>query len=349
MENDQISLIAVGDLYFSRQEPATAFANFRQPLQEADITFGNLEAPCSSLGAPTIGKYITLRMDPHVIPALANTGFDLVALANNHAIDYGREAFVDTLDRLDRAGIARIGGGRDVHEARRAVVLERSGLRIGFIGYATTVPWGYEATQTQAGIAAIDVSTSYEPRYQIMSEQPGTPATVITRIASHDLDQLTDQIRSLRQRVDVLIVSLHWGVAFVPDPVSYQTELGRAAIDAGAHMVLGHHAHVMQGVEMYRGAPIFYSLSNFVFDRNNPKFGIETFLVHARLSRNGITRLSLLPAMLPLNGDPRPIMEEERHLFKAQMERLSRGMNSDFSWEDEQLVITTGQEKDGDG
>lgn len=339
MSEHSIEFAGVGDLYLVRNNPAGAFEGFAELLADADITFGNLEAPCSSRGAPTIGKYIVLKMEPDVVPALAWTGFDIVAVANNHAIDYGREAFSDTLDLLDQAGIARIGGGYNVKEARRAVILERNGLRVGFVGYATTVPWGYAATSQEPGIAAIGVRTRYEPRYQIMAEQPGTPANVITEIDAEDLEHLVGQVRSLKEQTDIVVASLHWGVAFVPDPVSYQRELARAVVDAGADIILGHHAHVIQGVEMYGGAPIFYSLSNFVFDRNNPKFGVETFVVSAKFSKDGLDEVAVVPAMLPLCGDPRPLHDEERAAFKAQMEQLSEGMNSRFSWAGDRLKI----------
>jgi poly-gamma-glutamate synthesis protein (capsule biosynthesis protein) len=279
-------------------------------------------------------------MRPDVVPALAETGFDIAALANNHAVDFGREAFVDTIERLETAGLAVVGGGRVLSEARRPVILERNGLRLGCLAYATTVPWGYEATESQAGIAAIRVRTMYEPRYQIMGEQPGTPALVITEINEDDLSMVAEDVRRLKAETDTVIVSFHWGVAFVPDPVAYQPQLARVAIDSGAAMVLGHHAHVLQGVEMYRGAPIFYSLSNFVFDRNNPRFGLETMVVTARIGRDGLERVAVLPAVLPLCGDPRPLQdEEERRSFVEYFKRLSAGMHVRFEWDGDEIVI----------
>ncbi|MDQ4074616.1 MAG: CapA family protein [Chloroflexota bacterium] len=339
-----ISFVAVGDLYIHRPDPTTAFHHFASVIERADIAFGNLEGPCSDLGEPTIGKYITIGMGPEVVPALAEVGFDVVALANNHAVDYGRTAFVDTLDRLAEAGIETIGGGRTLAEAREPAILARQGMRLGILSYASTIPWGYEATESQAGIAPVHVRTLYEPRYQIMGEQPGTPATVITEINQADLERIVEEVRDLKSRTDMAIVSFHWGVAFVPDPVGYQPELARAVIDAGADLVLGHHAHVIQGVEWYRGVPIFYSLSNFVFDRHNPRFGLETFLVVAHFDQSGLKRVSLRPAILPLEGDPRPVSREEGALFMERMARLSCGMNSRFRWDGEEIEVLGSEE-----
>ncbi|MCZ7570346.1 MAG: CapA family protein [Ardenticatenaceae bacterium] len=340
MANSVLSCVAAGDVYLKRDEPVQAFRHFAGPIRETDVAFCNLEGPCSDRGEPTIGKYITIGMGPEVVPALAETGFDLVAVANNHAVDFGREAFVDTLERLEAAGLPHIGGGRNLAEAHRPAILKRNGVSLGWLAYATTVPWGYEATAGRPGIASIRVRTMYEPRYQIMGEQPGTPAIVITEIDAGDLALVVEEVRRLKAETDAVVVSFHWGVAFVPDPAGYQPELAHAAIDAGAAMVLGHHAHVLQGVEMYRGAPIFYSLSNFVFDRNNPRFGLETLLVTARFRRAGLERVAIRPAILPLCGDPRPVTADEGELFQAQLERLSAGMHSSFERDGDELIVT---------
>lgn len=334
-----VSFLAVGDVYLRRPDPASAFRHFDGLFRSANLRFCNLEGPCSHLGTPTIGKYITIGMQPTVVPALKAVGFDLVAFANNHALDYGYEAFLDTLERLDAAGIARIGGGRDLAEARRPVILERNGLRVGCLAYAATIPWGYEAAEGRPGITPIRVQTYYEPRYQIMSEQPGMPARVVNVIHPEDLATLVSEVQQLKKEAHAVIVSFHWGVAFLPDPAPYQPELAHAVVEAGADLVLGHHPHVLQGVEVYRGVPIFYSLSNFVFDRENPRFGEETMLVLAEFGPDGLARTWAYPALLPRGGDPRPADTGEGAAINSLLERLSAGMNSRFQREGERIEI----------
>lgn len=346
MATPTISFLAVGDVYLDRPDPASAFQHFVGLIRAADIAFCNLEGPCSDLGTPTIGKLITIGMRPAVVPALAAVGFGVAAFANNHALDYGYEAFLDTLKQLDAAGIVRVGGGRNLSEARRPVILERNGLRLGCLAYAATIPWGYEATADRPGLAPVRVQTYYEPQrygYHIMSEQPGMPAKVINVINPEDLAVLREEVRRTKENADAVVVSFHWGVAFLPDPAPYQPELAHTVIEAGADLVVGHHAHILQGVEIYQGVPIFYSLSNFVFDRDNPRYGRETMLLTARFGTEGLERVAVRPAIIPLRGDPRPVSPSEGEAIKAHLESLSTGMNSRFEWDGDEIEIAAAQ------
>lgn len=333
MTEQSLALLAVGDVYLDRPDPASAFRHVVDAIGAADVAFCNLEGPCSAVGSPTIGKFITIGMQPDVVAVLAKVGFDVAAFANNHALDYGYEAFVDTLDRLAAAGIAGVGGGRNLAEARRAAILAHNGLRLGFLAYAATIPWGYAATDDRPGIAPVRVQTYYEPRYQIMSEQPGMPARVINVIDAEDLTHIQRQVQELKAEVDAVVVSFHWGVAYLADPAPYQPPLAHAIVEAGADLVLGHHAHILQGVEMYQGVPIFYSLSNFVFDYDEPRFGEQTMLLNARFGSRGLEQLALRPVILPPLGDPRPVTDDEGEAIKHRLQKLSVGMNTRFEWD----------------
>jgi poly-gamma-glutamate synthesis protein (capsule biosynthesis protein) len=337
-----VSFVGVGDVVIDRPEPSSAFRHCADLFRRADVAFCNLEGPCSDLGTSTIGKLVTIRMRPAVIGTLADVGFDAVAFANNHDLDFGYPAFLDTLKRLDEAGVAHVGAGRDLDEAWRPAIIERNGVRLGLVGCAATIPWGYDATAERPGHAPIRVQTYYEPRYHIMSEQPGMPARVVNVINADDLGRLQDEVRRTKAEADAVVVSIHWGVAYIPEPAPYQAPLARAAIDAGADMILGHHSHILQGVEMYRGRPIFYGLSNFIFDYTEPRFGRETVLVSAEFGRRGLVRVAAHPFVSVPWDDPVPVSGTEAEAILQLLERLSAAMNSRFEWSGGAIEILPG-------
>ena len=339
MSTPCVSFLSVGDVFIDRNNPRDALRHYESLIRAADISFCNLEGPCSDLGTPTIGKLITIRMKPEVIEALAEVQFNVAAFANNHALDYGHDAFLDTQQRLAAHNVACIGGGHNLIEAHRAIILERKGIRIACLAYAATLPWGYEATKNRPGIAPVHVRTHYEPWYQIMSEQPGMPAKVVNTINSDDLLSLKLDVRRAKESAQAVVVSFHWGVAYQPDPAPYQPELAYSAIDAGADLIIGHHTHILQGVEIYKGTPIFYGLSNFVFDFDEPRFGKETMLVAAYFGSDGLERIAIHPAIIPPRREPRPLAPEERTSFLAHLRALSADMKSKFSWDGDEIEI----------
>jgi len=169
---------------------------------------------------------------------------------------------------MKESGVSVIGAGRNIAEARQPVVVERNGARIGFLGYCSVVPKGFEAGPEKAGVAPVRATTSYEQ----VDWQPGAPPRIISRPNPDDLEAMLADIKKLRPQVDVLVVSMHWGVHFVPALVAaYQREVGHAAIDTGADIVVGHHAHILKGIEVYKGKAIFFSLCNFASDWSSTK------------------------------------------------------------------------------
>jgi poly-gamma-glutamate capsule biosynthesis protein CapA/YwtB (metallophosphatase superfamily) len=208
---------------------------------------------------------------------------------------------------------------------------------LGCLAYTTTIPLGYEATADRPGIAPIRVQTYYEPLYYTV--QPGMPAKVVNVIDREDLAVVREEVCRMKEDADAVVVSFHWGVAYRA-PAPYQPELAHAVIEAGADLVVGHHAHILQGVEVYQEVPIFYSLSNFVFDRDNPRYGRETMLLTARFGTEGLERVAVRPAIIPLRGDPHPVSPREGKSVKSQLESLSTGMNSRFEWDGDEIEIT---------
>ena len=222
------------DLGYGYEYPWTAVAG---PLQAADLAFANLECAVSYRGSPVPGKGFTFRGNPAALPAMRGAGFDVVSHANNHARDYGAEALLDTLFHLEANGIAHCGSGADHLQARTPAYLNAGGLRVAFLAYNDVNYYGWPAGPGYPGVA--DAS------------EPG-------RIAA--------EVSAARQSSDLVVVSFHWGVEKEYNPTSRQRYLARLAVDHGADLVLGHHPHVIQGMELYKGRLIAYSLGNFVFN-----------------------------------------------------------------------------------
>jgi len=258
-----VTLVAVGDVGPKRAHAEEVFDATRSILQSADITYGQLESNLSLRGTPQLHMGLGSIAHPRIGNALADAGFDVMSFASNHSLDYSEEALIDTLDVMKKNKIRIIGAGRNLSEARQPVIFEREKTRVGFLAYCSVVPKGFEAGENKTGVAPVRASTAYEQA----DWQPGTPPRIITKAFPNDLDAMVKDIESLRKKVDVLVVGMHWGVHFVPAVIAgYQYEVGHAAIDAGADIIIGTHAHILKGIEVYKGKAIFFSLCNFCMD-----------------------------------------------------------------------------------
>jgi poly-gamma-glutamate capsule biosynthesis protein CapA/YwtB (metallophosphatase superfamily) len=213
-----------------------AFAEMEE-YRQADIAMVNLENPLTRASKPLPDKQFNFKADPASIQVLTQGGVDIVTLANNHAMDYQASGLFETMETLDRAGIHYIGAGRDIAEARRPEIMEVKGQRIAFLGY-------YDADFHAAGEGI-----------------PGTNPT-------HN-DRIAEDIRAIRNQVDWIVVNYHWGEEKSSYPGDWQVKLAHFTIDQGADLVVGHHPHVLQGAEIYKGRPIAYSLGNFIFGGNS--------------------------------------------------------------------------------
>ncbi|MCN0153421.1 CapA family protein [Salinispora arenicola] len=265
--NRGIVVAATGDLLIARDRPHDIFRYVRDLLTEADITVGQLETPYSDQGSrSSCGARGAVPNDVANFAAIPHAGFDVISLASNHAGDWGAEALLDCIERCRRHGITVVGAGADIGEARRPGIIERDGTRVGFLAYCSVAPDGYYAGPGKHGVAPMRARTHYEP---FEYDQPGGPPLVRTSPDESDLAALVADVDELRDQVDVLIVSLHWGLHFQPARLAdYQPVVAHAAIDAGADAVIGHHPHILKPVEVYRGKVIFYSLGNFALEIN---------------------------------------------------------------------------------
>jgi poly-gamma-glutamate capsule biosynthesis protein CapA/YwtB (metallophosphatase superfamily) len=261
MNKEKITLIAAGDVMLHGDATKDIFHYVRDVLRSGDITFGNCEQTYSDKGNPVIGQ--TSNEDPNKsINTLIDAGFDVLSIANNHTLDAGYEALLDTIERMNKTNIKLVGIGKNLAVARQPVIIEKKGNRVGFLAYGCIGPDGYEAWEDKPGYAPMRAYTIYDK----WDYQPGTPPRIITVAYPDDLAVMEEDIRKLKSQVDVVAVSLHWGLHFQHAVIPmYGFQVGHAAIDAGADIILGGHAHILKGIEVYKGKVVFHALNNFAF------------------------------------------------------------------------------------
>ena len=265
----------------------------RDVIDGSDVFMANQEFPFSNRGSAAADKQFTFRLPPEKVSLLKEMGIDIVTLANNHALDFGTDALLDTCDTLDEAGIYRVGAGANLEEARKPVIMEIKGKTIGFLGASRVIPVGsWNATATSPGML-----TTYDPA------------------------MLLEDIKSAKETCDFVIVYVHWGIERDEYPQDYQRTMGKQYIDAGADMVIGSHPHVLQGMEYYNSKPIVYSLGNFVFGSSIPK----TALLTADWDGENLS-LAFVPGTSS-GGYTRPLTgEDEKQAFYQYLTGLSYGV-----------------------
>jgi poly-gamma-glutamate synthesis protein (capsule biosynthesis protein) len=287
-------VLAGGDISFGRlvgqmllRDPARDFfAALRPWMASADLRFANLEGPLSDQGGETVkpGQPLVFTGPPGGAEALARAGFSIVSTANNHAWDYGQPALLSTIALLDGAGVRHVGTGADRATSRRAEVVDVGGFRVAFLAY--TDIWN-------DGLLARHPADAF--------------------VARAEEEEVGAAVRALRESgaADAVLVSYHGGNEYVDVPRGRTQTILRAAIDAGATAVLGHHPHVVQGVEWYRGRPILYSLGNLLMrmHRDHPWTGFG-YLARIGLRRGEPPQLEACPFRIlgvdvqPIAGDP---------------------------------------------
>jgi poly-gamma-glutamate capsule biosynthesis protein CapA/YwtB (metallophosphatase superfamily) len=242
-----LQLLLVGDLILDQPHPDSFFDLVRSRLTQADLVAGHVEVPHTRRGEELDFDVPAPASDPDHVAALARAGFHVATLAGNHIFDRGAEGVEDTLAALHAAGLSTCGAGSDLDAAREPAVLHVHGLRVGFLSYNCVGPRQSWAGIGKAGCAFVALPES------------GASAD------PQALQGMCEDIAQLRRRAELVVVALHKGLVHTPAALaSYERPLARAAIDAGADVVVGHHAHILRGVELYRGRPIYHGLGNFV-------------------------------------------------------------------------------------
>lgn len=261
-----IHLIFVGDIMLDRGVKNSVLDNadgdfsflFQNMnfIKEPDIAFGNLEGVISSVGEDS-GKSYSFRFSPEVLDVLKNIGFDVLSVANNHSADWGSDAFEENIFRLENEKVLPVGGGINKKDASGVKIIDKDGIRIGFLGFSDVGPNWFSAKENKAGILVVDENYEY-------------------------------LVRKASRETDVLIVSLHFGEEYQNGSNNRQKDIARLAIDSGAKIVVGHHPHVIQEIETYKDGIIAYSLGNFIFDQNFSKETMEGLALEVYLEGDEI-------------------------------------------------------------
>ncbi|WP_312886672.1 CapA family protein [Paenibacillus foliorum] len=296
-----VKLSFVGDVIFaSKVEDLLKKYGWDYPYQyvqayldKADITVANLETPISTRGTPQSKEYV-YRSSPEALPAFKAAGFDLVNTSNNHIMDYGQDALLDTLDELDKAGIKRVGTGRNSEEAYKHVIIEQNGIKVAFLGFSRVVP---------------------EVSWYAGKQKPGLAETYTTKLP-------LEAIAKAREEADLVVVIAHWGVERKDRPVKEQTDLAHKYIDQGADLVIASHPHVLQGFEQYKGKWIAYSLGNFIFTTNTEPATWESMILNATCTKERSCDLQMIP-MLSKGAQPIRMTEEDGLKLFDKMSRIS--------------------------
>lgn len=331
----KVVLFAVGDVAPDRPDPRECFTLAAPVLRQGDVVFCQLECNLTGRGVRLPQARHTHRSTAAAAHAFRDAGFTMVSFSGNHCMDWGPEGFFDTIDNLKAADLNVVGVGANIQEARAPVIQEANGVRIAFLAYSSILPMSYWAEEKRPGCAPMRAHTLYE---QIEHDQPGTPARIRTFAHTEDLAALVADIRAAKEKADAVVVSLHWGIHFVPGTLAdYQKEVAYAAIDAGCDLILGHHAHILKGAEVYKGKTIFYSIGNFAVDLrmdpehaksksfqeikvlaanwepdfdglyNFPPDSAKTFIVRAEVTRDGVGEVAFQPALINRNAQPEPL------------------------------------------
>lgn len=264
-------LIVVGDANLVSLSPNMSL-NLRRQLErhDGDVLFGNLEcmiADTEELNDIHIEGFVASVDSARTVQNALQ--FDVVGNANN--VNYGAEKILASNEHLDHLGITHCGSGANRHEAEKGVIIEQNGVKIGVL-QRTSVYWptAHEAGANTPGVASLKAHTAYVPPiYRRVPgvpafNRPGIPPDIVTWVDNVWMGDFQSKVESLRAECDFLLVSYHWGLGL--DVLEYMEQAGRAAIDAGADMVVGHGPHMALPIEFYRGRPIFYGLGSFLFN-----------------------------------------------------------------------------------
>jgi poly-gamma-glutamate capsule biosynthesis protein CapA/YwtB (metallophosphatase superfamily) len=258
-------ILATGDIAPDRDNPEECFAGCAEALRAADLVFGQLETSFAERGVRLPQARHAVLAVPEGAAALGRAGYDVISFAGNHCLDWGNDAFFETIAHLEAAKIQVVGVGANIAKAREPVLSTLpDGTTVAILAYSSILPMSYWADERRPGCAPMRAHTVYE---QIEHDQPGTPPRIHSFPHREDLAAMEADIRAAKAQADIVLVSHHWGIHFVRAEIAdYQRDVARAAIAAGADAILGHHAHILKGIELIDGKPVFYSLCNFATD-----------------------------------------------------------------------------------
>jgi poly-gamma-glutamate synthesis protein (capsule biosynthesis protein) len=251
------------------------FRGVAPSFEKSDFGFVNLESPLTTGGDAQGWKDVVIKGNPDLAPAMASSGINVVTMANNHAGDMGDSGLLDSIRYCEKNDIAVVGAGKDLKRAMAGTVLEtEEGVKVAFLGFTDVLPVGYPATSSSPGVA------------------PGRA----------DIGAVKKAIKAAKKKADFVVVGWHWNFEYKRAPSALEESEGKAAIDAGADVVIAHHPHLLDGVEAYHGGLIVYSLGNLVFSGFSGETA-ETVLVRAMVTGDDI-KAQLIPVVGGGSGVP---------------------------------------------
>jgi poly-gamma-glutamate capsule biosynthesis protein CapA/YwtB (metallophosphatase superfamily) len=369
------TLLLVGDLILDEPNPDSFFEPSLAALRSGDVVIGHVEVPHTSRGSEQSTDIPAPPADPEHLHALARAGFHVATLAGNHIHDAGPAGIEDTAAKLESVGIAAVGAGRNLAAARKPAIVERGDRRIGVLSYNCVGPREGWATSKKSGCAYVKVLTHYELDYA----SPGGPPRIYTFTDPDSIEAMADDIARLREQADTVVVALHKGVGHTPAKIEqYERPVSKAAIDAGADIVVGHHAHILRGVEVYRDKPIFHGLGNFVCvtralsqsgndsperlawaKRREQLFGFKpdpamptypfhpesrnTLIAHCRVDAGGRVEAGFIPCYIDGHARPEPLSRNNGgEAVVDYVRRISAdaGLRTAFEWQGDVVRIS---------
>lgn len=380
MAADKVLIYAMGDRVCRRDDYKEQFAPIRPFLLEADIRYCQLEQIFSERGEPCVYGPKHYRTPLKYLDALTDIGINATSPNGNHGLEWGHDAFLDTIDNLEKKGIKTFGVGKNIEEARKPAIFDIKGNKIAFLAYNSIIQPREEAGENWPGVAPMRVHTYYEAAEPF---QPGNPALVHTFPYPEDVAAMQKDIEKAKRLADVVVVALHFGLHFRRAVLAdYQPVVAHAAIDAGADVIIGAHPHVLKAIEVYKGKVIFYSLGNFAFDppihpvtkkpelpkipanvvtfvslfglSGDPEYPYNEFFGHDALktglakivvSDKKIVRVSFVPALL--NKDEQPIKcspgskDFDEVIHYVKDVTKEVGIETKFKVEGDELVVVT--------
>ncbi len=317
-----VTFCGVGDVMLGREvgkaiEQKGAqypFEQIRRFIGQCDLAFLNLECPLTETGEP-LNKRFVFKGAPFAAGGLKRAGFKIVSVANNHTLDQGRDAFLETIEILRKHGLHPVGGGSNQQEARQPVIFEAGGLKFAFLAFLDMLPDGLV----------------------FLEDRPGP--------AYASIEEIVRAVKSAHGKADVVIVSFHWGVERNSVPTMNQIEYAHQVIDAGADLVLGSHPHVLQPVEMYHGRPIVYSLGNFVFDNRDLRQR-QSLIFGCTFERGKVNNLHAIPVIIE-EVQPRPASYEEAKDILDSIQAASIDFNIQYNLDNGNILVKAGKERSG--
>ncbi|MEQ8190554.1 MAG: CapA family protein [Candidatus Eremiobacterota bacterium] len=297
----------VGDILLDKNylpDEVYPFKYVEEILQKSDITAGNLECPVSMRGYPNpaknpasvaAGREYIFRASPKMAESLSRAGFDVLSLANNHSMDYGTQALLDTVDFIHSFNGGATGAGKNISDARCPYYIQIQDTLVAFLAYSEIVPYSYGATEYSPGIAVASMD--------------------------YNRDYFRKDIKKAKENADIVVVYFHWGEEKKFHGDRRQKELARQSVDMGADLVIGVHPHVLQGIEKYKNSLIAYSLGNFVFNPSD-EASKETIILQCKFENEKLSHINLIPVYIQ-SGKPVPATGGRKNKIMERIRNLS--------------------------